>query len=422
MSTRFRELIRPGTNFEFVGKTRTWFTISLIAVVVSIAMLPLNKYVLGRGSLLNWTIDFKGGTEVVLKLEPEADVHDVRKALIEAGHDGIDVSTFDFAEAGQKKRAYLIRLPEFGAVQSDQGRKIAAAFEERFKDRGVQKARFSGDTFLARTTQEVKPEEFAALLKEHGLTVKPVEAQPQALAASGEVSAEHNYEVPVFGLDQKIETALEQKLSIKDAQVLQVDGIGAKAGSELRNNGIKSMLYAILMIMLYIALRFDFRYGPGTVAALLHDAIVVIGVFAVTWTEFSLTTVAAVMTVIGYSMNDTVVVFDRIRENEHRLKDKKLDRVINISINETLSRTILTSLTTFVTTLAMNILGTGLVKNFAFAMNVGIIVGTYSSIFIASPILLWLDQKYWSKQSTSGTRDKRSRRPRPTVESAEEGV
>jgi preprotein translocase subunit SecF len=153
--------------------------------------------------------------------------------------------------------------------------------------------------------------------------------------------------------------------------------------------------------MLYIAFRFDFRYGPGTVAALLHDAILVVGVFAVTWTEFSLTTVAAVLTVIGYSMNDTVVVFDRIRENEHKLKDKKLDRVINISINETLSRTLLTGVSVFLATLTMNILSTGVVRNFAFAMNVGIIVGTYSSIFVASPILLWLDQKYFSKRAAA---------------------
>ena len=181
--------------------------------------------------------------------------------------------------------------------------------------------------------------------------------------------------------------------------IKQVDAVGPKAGEELRNDAVKSMLYAIVIIMLYIALRFDFRYGPGTVAALLHDAVLVIGVFAVFWVEFSLTTVAAVLTVIGYSMNDTVVVFDRIRENEHKLKDKKFDRVVNISINETLSRTILVSLATFMVTLAMNLLGTGLVQKFAFAMNVGIIVGTYSSIFVAAPILLLLHEKYFSKRS-----------------------
>jgi len=120
-----------------------------------------------------------------------------------------------------------------------------------------------------------------------------------------------------------------------------------------------------------------------------------VGVFALFWEEFSLTTVAAILTVIGYSVNDTVIIFDRIRENAHKLKDKKFIRVMNISINETLSRSLLTSLTVFVTTLMMNIFGTGLVRNFALAMNVGVITGTYSSIFIASPIALWIHNRFY---------------------------
>ena len=158
--------------------------------------------------------------------------------------------------------------------------------------------------------------------------------------------------------------------------------------------------------MVYIAVRFDFRYGPGTVVALLHDAILVMGAFAITYKEFSLTTIAAILTVIGYSMNDTIVVFDRIRENASRLRDKKFDRVVNISINETLSRTILTSATVFFVTLAMNIFGTGVIRDFAFAMNVGVIVGTYSSIFVAARS---------SSGSTTSTSRARSSRPPPAA-------
>ena len=185
------------------------------------------------------------------------------------------------------------------------------------------------------------------------------------------------------------------------AAIQQVDSVGAKAGKQLRNDGIRSLLYAILLIMVYIAFRFDFRYGPGTVVALLHDAIIVIGAFAITYKEFSLTTVAAILTIIGFSMNDTIVVFDRIRENAARLRDSKFDRVVNMSINETLSRTILTSATVFFVTLAMNIFGAGVIRDFAFAMNVGVIVGTYSSIFIASPVLIWLNDKYAASQPSS---------------------
>jgi len=136
--------------------------------------------------------------------------------------------------------------------------------------------------------------------------------------------------------------------------------------------------------MLYLAFRFDIRYAPGAAFATIHDAIMVIGVFSLTWKEVSLTSVAGLLTVMGYSVNDTVIVFDRIRENQAKLKDKKIERIIDISINEMLVRTILTSSTVFATTLIMNIFGTGEVRNFAFAMNIGVIVGTYSSIFLAA--------------------------------------
>jgi preprotein translocase subunit SecF len=410
---RFRELIQPGTNFEFVGKTRLWLTLSVIAVLLSIAMLPLNHFL--RGSVLNFSIDFKGGTDIVLTFAKPVSAGDVRKSMEDAGHKQVDVSTFKFKDAqNQEQDAYLVRLPEFGALHEEQARAISEGF---VKDHGgpvvVPKAIWSGDTFDVRSTKAFAEEDFKAFLATHGLEIKPWSPEQQRQFGTPIVGTnEYNYQVAVFGLDRSVQAALSKGLGT-DVQVKQVDAVGAKAGEELRNDGIKSMLYAIALIMLYIAFRFDFRYGPGTVASLLHDAILTVGVFAVTWVEFSLTTVAAVLTVIGYSMNDTIVVFDRIRENEHKLKDKKFDRVINISINETLSRTVLTSLATFVTTLAMNLLGTGLVKNFAFAMNIGIIVGTYSSIFVAAPILLWLNDRYFAKRPVAA-----GRRPAPMSEPA----
>ena len=151
----------------------------------------------------------------------------------------------------------------------------------------------------------------------------------------------------------------------------------------------------------------------------------VIGVFAVTWTEVSLTSVAGLLTVIGFSVNDTVIVFDRIRENQAKLKDKKLERIIDISINEMLVRTILTSSTVFATTLIMNIFGTGLVKNFAFAMNIGVIVGTYSSIFLATPFFLWISKKWYSgpapakRRGSIATAETVVETPTPTADDAE---
>ena len=157
------------------------------------------------------------------------------------------------------------------------------------------------------------------------------------------------------------------------------------------------LAYAMLLIMLYIAIRFDFRYGPGTIVALLHDAVITVGAFAVTYKEFSLTTLAALLTIIGFSMNDTIVVFDRIRENLRLSRRETLHDVVNRSINQTLSRTILTSGLTFLTVLSLYLFGGEVLHGFSLALVIGIIIGTYSSIFIAAPMLVayqqWRGQK-----------------------------
>jgi preprotein translocase subunit SecF len=208
---------------------------------------------------------------------------------------------------------------------------------------------------------------------------------------------------------------LEKTLGNVRAVAVQSYGVGAKAGEKLRDDAAKSIIYAIFLIMLYLAFRFDIRYAPGAAFATMHDAIMVIGVFAITWTEVSLTSVAGLLTVIGYSVNDTVIVFDRIRENQAKHKDKKLERIIDLSLNEMLVRTILTSSTVFATTLVMNIFSTGLVKNFAFAMNIGVIVGTYSSIFLATPVFLWISNRFYSGPM------KTRRAPAPVATSTAEG-
>jgi len=203
-----------------------------------------------------------------------------------------------------------------------------------------------------------------------------------------------SYEARLIGLDVEVTKALEKSLgdgAVED--IPMVASVGAKAGRQLQIDGVKAVLGAMVLIMLYVGLRFDFRYGPGAILALLHDSIITIGAFALTYREFSLTTLAAVLTIIGFSVNDTIVIFDRIRENLARYRDRKLERVVNLSINETLSRTIWTSGTLLFVTLAMNIFASGVIRDFAFAMNVGVIVGTYSSIYVAAPVVIWLTNR-----------------------------
>jgi preprotein translocase subunit SecF len=233
---------------------------------------------------------------------------------------------------------------------------------------------------------------------------------------------DHTYEVTLIGMEGEVRKALDAKLGAGTVKAIpSVSSVGAKAGKQLQVDGVRALLGAILLIVIYVAFRFDFRYGPGTIVALLHDAVITVGAFAVTYKEFSLTTLAAILTIIGFSMNDTIVVFDRIRENAAKYRDRKFDKVVNHAINETLSRTILTSATVFFVTLAMNIFGTGVIRDFAFAMNVGVIVGTYSSIFIASPILIWLNEKYVAMQKRQAARPERNVR-KPVRRDEEEAV
>ncbi len=178
----------------------------------------------------------------------------------------------------------------------------------------------------------------------------------------------------------------------ENVEIRKTDIVGPKAGEQLRVSGFQAMLYALIGIMIYIGLRFDFKYSPGAITALFHDVIIILGIFAITGSEFSLQIVGALLAVIGYSVNDTVVVYDRVREHEEKGTSPELKRNINLALNQTLSRTILTSCTTLFVSLAMYFWGGGIIHDFFFAISLGVIIGTYSSIFVAAPITLMFDK------------------------------
>jgi preprotein translocase SecF subunit len=177
-------------------------------------------------------------------------------------------------------------------------------------------------------------------------------------------------------------------------EVLQVDRIGPAIGQELKSKAFLAILFALGVIIIYIWWRFkEFRFGVGAIVALAHDVLITLGVFALTGHQITLGVIAALLTIVGYSLNDTIVVFDRIREDMHIVKKATFAEIMNLSINQTLSRTVLTSLTTLVVVLFLWLFGGQVINNFAFALLIGVIVGTYSSIFIASPILLLWNKK-----------------------------
>lgn len=191
---------------------------------------------------------------------------------------------------------------------------------------------------------------------------------------------------------QRLSESLKRSFSSKGVEIRKVDIVGPKAGAQLRISGFQAMLWALVVIMIYIGLRFDFRYSPGAIVALFHDIMIILGVFSIIGLEFSLQVVAALLAVIGYSVNDTVIVYDRVRENEENHPNKALRENINKAINETLTRTILTSGTTLFISVSMLVFGGLAIKNFFLAITLGVIVGTYSSIFVAAPVTLFFDK------------------------------
>jgi preprotein translocase subunit SecF len=401
----FRELVKPGSNFEFVGNSRLWGTVSLILILGTFVTLFANKAI--RGDYLNWSIDFAGGTEMIFEFRDQqgqlvdVEAGEVRSVLEGAGFGDFDVSDFSWTvplDDGTTTMAdgMRVRTQAFAAVDEVQQGQLADAFVEAFEAYDVRQVGWSGNRMFVSSREPMNEEEAQAFFAGYGLTMRDwTEEQRDQFHRTEAGAEEYQAQFSIVGIERQFESALNEGLENIEAGVVQVYGVGAAAGKELRDDGIKSLFFAIALIMLYIVFRFDVRYAPGAVAALLHDALLVVGVFALTWTEVSLTSVAALLTVIGYSVNDTVVIFDRIRENVGRLKDKKFARVINISLNETLSRTLLTSLTLLAVTLVMNIFGSGQVQNFAFAMNIGAVVGVYSSMFVACPVVLFLHNKYF---------------------------
>ena len=208
-------------------------------------------------------------------------------------------------------------------------------------------------------------------------------------------------------ITENVSNVLKTSFTGNNVEIRKVDIVGPKAGSELRMSAVKAMFWAILSIMVYMAIRFDFRYAPGVFVSLTHDIVIVTGVLAFLGTEFSLHTVAALLAIIGYSVNDTVIVYDRIREHEETGdKTKSLTTHINDAVNDTLSRTILTSVATLLVSGSMYLFGGAAIKDFFLAMSIGIIFGTYSSVYVAASTTLFIDELM--KKSNNKTHAKKA--------------
>ena len=219
---------------------------------------------------------------------------------------------------------------------------------------------------------------------------------PDKNVATIRIQAQDDQEAVTAETILAVEAALLE--AVPDIQFVSVESVGPKVSGELIQTAAIAVVLAIAAVLIYIWLRFEWQFALGAVAALVHDVILTIGVFSELQIKFDLAIIAALLTIVGYSLNDTVVVFDRVRENLRKYKKRPLAEVLNISINETLSRTLMTSVTTLLALIALYVLGGDVIRGFVFAMIWGVVVGTYSSVFVASTILLWLGVKRdWDK-------------------------
>lgn len=277
-------------------------------------------------------IDFSGGSEIQLAFPKEADTDEaaLRGALSEVGLGNADVIRFGGGDA----REFLVRL-----------------------------------------AGEVPP------------VAGAVEASPEADAAPDELTPEVRKQRL-----SALETALEGKLG--PFEVERVEFVGPRVGAELRRDGLLAILLSWVVILGYIGLRFSLRYGPGAVVALVHDVCVTSAIWVTFGLEFDLQVLAALLTIIGYSVNDTIVMFDRVRENLALRTKRELEEVVNRSINETLSRTLLTAGTVFLSCLALVLLGGPVIRPFSLAMLIGVVAGTYSTIYMAAPVMIWLEERF----------------------------
>jgi preprotein translocase subunit SecF len=356
--------------------------------VVSISLLLL----VFKG--LNFGIDFAGGYEIQAKFPTKVTETEIKSALTPVLPEEPRVQRFGPESANE----YLILIREQGTIPAEQKAAIKKDFEalagsiDNLKNWAMAE---SGESITVGFGSPTDEKSVRDIVTKYGFTIKDV--------TRGDREDQPEYNVRIVSLSDHVEGALRKAQGVPDSEkiVNRVEFVGPQVGAELRNQGIMAIIYALGFILLYIAIRFDLAFAPGAVLALIHDVIITMGVFALFGLEFNLPIIAAILAIVGYSLNDTIVVYDRIRENALRYRGRGLRDLVNTSLNQTLSRTVLTSATTMLVVLALLFFGGGIIRDFSIALAIGIMVGTYSSIAIASPAYILLRERSEQNQGTA---------------------
>lgn len=357
---------------DFMGQRKTALVFSIVMVVSSILSLAVNG--------LQFGLDFTGGLQIELKFEQAADLPLIRSSLTDTGVEDATVVFFgsdkDIKITTQQNRESLIRA-------------LLASSIDGLTNDGVQL-----QTVTPRKDDRLP--EGGIILTVAGDLADQVDRKLIAYQLESYLSVSSNGRHEFLtkdGVQVLAEKLLLEQLAAAtddDLVIKRTEFVGPQIGDELRDQGGIGMLFALAVVMVYVALRFQYKFSVGAVAALVHDVIIVLGFFSILHLDFDLTVLAAVLAVIGYSLNDTIVVSDRIRENFRKVRKSSPVEIINISLSQTLGRTLVTSLTTLLVLLALFFVGGELIHSFSIALIIGIVIGTYSSIYVAANTLLMM--------------------------------
>ncbi|MDZ7623582.1 MAG: protein translocase subunit SecF [Ignavibacteriaceae bacterium] len=369
-------------NYDFLGKRKFAYALSGLLFLIGVIAAVTRGFQFG--------IDFKGGSEIVLQFEKPINIAEVRADVENIGLGNMEVKTFG-GETGVMIRTEMQVVPVEVYPKVIEG--IEAEIEKLMP--GVPRRLI--DSSASSVTYAFENPDTANQIID-GLFASGFQ--------SGRVSEEpDNVEMLVsVGIADWIKENLREKITDNSFTVLKEDRVGPKIGAELKRDALFAIFFALIAILVYLGFRFKFVFAFGAVAALFHDVLITLGLFALLYglipglnLDIDLTVVAAFLTLIGYSINDTVIVFDRVRENLKIHKTRPLFDVINTSISQTMSRTVITGGTTLLTVLVLMIFGGEVLRSFAFTLFFGIIIGTYSSIFVASTLVYEYATKYHKK-------------------------
>lgn len=365
-------------NVDFLGKRKFFYMFSLALFLIGLISIVF------RG--LSFGIDFKGGSEIVLQFDKQIDIADVRKNVANIGLGNIEVRTFG-GETGALIRTELQEIPANLYPRVVEGienelKRILPGVPFSVVEKSINSITYS---FPNPDTTDLAADD----LYQAGYQTSKVSSEPG------------NTQIDVrVGIADWIKINLKDKFSDNAFTVVKEDKVGPKVGEELKTDAVIAVLLSLLVILIYLGFRFKFVFAVGAVAALFHDVLITLGLYAALYgaipglnLDIDLSIVAAFLTLVGYSINDTVIVFDRVRENLKIHKTLPLQEVINKSVNQTMSRTIITSFTTLLAVFVLLLLGGDVLRAFAFTMFFGIIIGTYSSIFVAAAFVLEYAEK-----------------------------